>query len=133
MKISAKQYARSLYESLEGRSEGELSGIIARFAEVLIRNRHTGKLKEIISCFEKEWAEKNREVVAQLTGARELDENAKDLIIAYLKKKTEAENINLEERVDEKILGGFILRYGNKVVDGSLKNNLEELKHKLSA
>jgi F0F1-type ATP synthase delta subunit len=30
--------------------------------------------------------------------------------------------------VDEDLLGGFVLKYGSKILDGSLKTSLEELK-----
>lgn len=133
MKITAKQYACSLYESLEEKSEGELDAVVERFVRILIRNRHIGKIQEIIGYFEKYWEEKNGEMTARLTSARGLNLTAREAIVAYLKRKTEAKNIRLEEVIDEKILGGFILRYDNKVVDGSLKNNLEELKKKMSA
>ena len=38
---------------------------------------------------------------------------------------------NSTKKIDKNILGGVIIRYGDKVVDGSLKTQLEDLKEKL--
>ena len=39
--------------------------------------------------------------------------------------------ITVETRVDEKILGGFVARVGDKLIDGSLKTRFDDLKREL--
>jgi F0F1-type ATP synthase delta subunit len=37
----------------------------------------------------------------------------------------------LTEETDKKLLGGFVLKYNSKVLDGSLKTSLAELKEEI--
>jgi len=37
----------------------------------------------------------------------------------------------MSEKVDKKLLGGIVIKYGDKVLNGSLKNSLVELKNKM--
>ena len=41
-------------------------------------------------------------------------------------------NIILENIVDETVLGGVLVRLGNKEIDGTIKTRLENLKQELS-
>ena len=40
--------------------------------------------------------------------------------------------VSVTKRVDPSLLGGVVTRIGDQVIDGSLKNRLDELKHELS-
>ncbi|MCX6797750.1 MAG: ATP synthase F1 subunit delta [Candidatus Falkowbacteria bacterium] len=131
MKITVKQYARSLYELIEGKSKTEVKEVITNFINFLVKNRDLNKAEEIINELEKFWSEADGELKAEIISARGLGKEARNLAIDYLKDKTKSEKIILEEKVDKKILGGFILRYEGKIIDGSLKNNLENLKAKM--
>lgn len=133
MKISAKQYALGLYEMIAEATKPETEKIIANFVKLLAHNRHLDKAKEIISEIEKIWESEHGELVAEIVSAHELGKEAKTLVTDYLKKKTKKETIILTEKVDKKILGGFVLKYEGKIIDGSLKNNLDTLKVKLEA
>ncbi len=69
----------------------------------------------------------NRISVAQVTSAVELDENEK----SALKTKLEAvcgNSVLLECHVDPSIVGGLIVNIDGKIIDGSIKNKLHELK-----
>lgn len=131
MKITVKQYARSLFELVETKSKSEVKDVIANFINLLVKNRDLNRADEILNELEKFWAEADGELKAEIVSARELGKEAKKLVIEYLKDKTKSEKIILEEKIDKKILGGFILRYEGKIIDGSLKNNLENLKAKM--
>jgi len=54
------------------------------------------------------------------------------MVVDYLKVKTGAKKVILDEEIDKKLIGGFVLRYNSKVVDASLKTSLEDLKNKIS-
>jgi F-type H+-transporting ATPase subunit delta len=40
--------------------------------------------------------------------------------------------VSVARRVDPSLLGGVVTRIGDQVIDGSLRNRLEELKHELA-
>jgi F-type H+-transporting ATPase subunit delta len=41
-------------------------------------------------------------------------------------------NIKLTNEIDQNLLGGVLVRIGDKVIDGSIKGRLEEMKESLS-
>lgn len=131
MKISVQQYARGLYDSVVGKSEKEAKAILNNFVAVLGRNRELNKEAAIIAAFTDIWNGEHGEIAATLSSARELGPVARETVVDYLKEKTAAKKIILEENIDKGLLGGFVLRYGSKVLDGSLKSSLESLKIKL--
>lgn len=131
MKINPKQYAQSLYESLSGKSEEESRKILHNFVAVLGRDGVLNRESEIISAFEEIWNQENGELPASISSAHQLADNSREAITDYLKNKTGAKKIVLTEEVDQDLLGGFVLKYESRVLDGSLKTNLEDLKNKM--
>ena len=63
--------------------------------------------------------------------ARELNKETIKLLKSYVIKLSGAKEVVVDEQVDKNILGGVVIKYGDKVIDGSLKAQLEELKDKL--
>jgi F-type H+-transporting ATPase subunit delta len=133
MKISVQQYARGLYDSVYGKTEKEAKAVLKNFVALLGRNRELNKAEEIIRVFNEMWNKEHGEVNATLVSARELGPTARETVTHYLKEKTSAKKINLNEEVDKKLLGGFVLKYDSKVLDGSLKTSLEQLKAELGS
>lgn len=131
MKISVSQYAVSLYESVVDKSESEVKDILKNFVVLLGRQHDLNKEAEIINAFSDLWSQKNGEVTASLISARRITDDTRELIINYLKNKSGAGQIILDEMEDKNLLGGFVLKYNNKVLDGSLKSSLESLKMQL--
>lgn len=132
MKISVLQYVRSLYEVVSGKSEKEAKVAMKKFVAVLGRNRDLSKANAIIKAFEELWNKEQGELVAEVVSARELNKAAKEAIIGYLKDHTAAKKVTLHEEIDKSLIGGFVLRYNSLVVDGSLKNSLEELRNSIN-
>lgn len=132
MKISVKQYAQALLESVAGKSEKELKAILNNFVAVLGRHGVLNKSDEIISYFAELWSQTHGELSADLFSARALSEDVKSLIINYIKDHTEAQQITLSEKIEPSLIGGFVLNYDSKIVDASLKSNLISLKNKIS-
>jgi F-type H+-transporting ATPase subunit delta len=132
MKISARQYAQSLYESVANRPEKEVRAILKNFVEILGRGRELSKAPAIIERFKEVWAKEKGELAAELFSARELGPTIRELVIDYIKEKTGAKKINLQEKIKPELIGGFVLHYNDKIIDGSLKNSLEILRNKIS-
>lgn len=132
MKAAAIQYAQSLYDSVDGLSEKEVRVVLKNFVLLLNRYRDLSKASEIMEYFQKIWNKQSGELYAELNSARQLDTGTRALIVQYLKDKTGAEKICLIEKTDKELIGGFVLRYDSKVLDGSLKNGLQSLRNKIS-
>jgi F-type H+-transporting ATPase subunit delta len=133
MKISIQQYTQSLFDAVAGRTEKEVKAACRNFVALLGRNRELNKAEEIIRAFNDLWSREQGEVAAELTSARELGPTARKAVVNYLKEKASAKKIILEEKVDKKLIGGFILKYNNRILDGSLKSGLAGLKGKIGS
>jgi len=131
MKILAKQYALSLYQALENKNNAEVKNVIKKFIIILIKNNQLTKIDEIIREFIKIWNREKKIIEAELTGARELKSDVIKNIRNYILVITKANEVCLETKVDKNILGGVIIKYGDKVLDGSLKGRLIDLKSKM--
>lgn len=132
MKISKQQYAQSLYEAISDKSNKEVKAVIASFVLILAQHHDLDRGAEIIENFQELWSLERGELVAELTSARRLEPTVRAAIINYLKNKTGASNIDLQEKIDVNLIGGFVLWYNNSVLDGSLRNSLTDLKNKIS-
>jgi len=133
MKISARQYAECLYELVTETPETEIKVLLSNFTALLDSKRDLNLAPAIIETFSDIWNKEHGELVAELTSARKLDVAARDIILDYLKKKSGFNQIILDEKIDQQLLGGFILKYNNKIIDGSLKSSLASLTNNLKA
>ena len=132
MKIASKQYARALYELTIEAKKNELDGLIISFAKFLVQNNDLFKIDSIVDEFNDIFQAASGEIKVELTSAKQLPEEIKNKLKEYLIKRTGSKEINLLEKIEKDIIGGFILRYNDLVIDGSLKNNLSNFKKQLS-
>jgi len=89
------------------------------------------KADKISAEFIKIWNEKYGIVEASATSANGLDKASIKLLENYIAELSGAKEVVLNEKIDKNILGGVVIRYGDRVVDGSLRTSLEELKNKM--
>ncbi|PKM91027.1 hypothetical protein CVU82_04350 [Candidatus Falkowbacteria bacterium HGW-Falkowbacteria-1] len=131
MKAKAKQYAQALFLEIKGKDDKETQSVIASFFETLKDDNNLSQAEKIISYFVALWDEENSLVEAEMVSSRALKQSLKDEVIAYLKKISEAENIKISEKENSKIIGGFVLRYKDKIIDASVKNKINSFKNNL--
>lgn len=131
MKIKAKQYAQALFLEARGKESEELLNVIDRFFEVLKTDNNISQIGKIIFYFNELWNKENSLVEAEITCSRPLESNLKNDVLSYLKKISKAENIKISEKENKKIIGGFVLKYGDKIIDASIKNKINSFKNSL--
>jgi len=131
MKITAKQYATVLLESLDGKNEKQAGEIINKFSAVLRANNHLSLLPGIIRFFNEAWDKKNNTVEAEIVTARAISKTAIAELEKFIKTRAASEKVEMSEKIDPSLLGGVVLRYGNKSLDLSLKTKLADLKRQI--
>jgi len=67
-------------------------------------------------------------VTAEVTSAIELTDANRTEIVALVKKEVGANEVVIKEKVNDKLIGGFILKVGDKQFDASIANGLNKLK-----
>jgi F-type H+-transporting ATPase subunit delta len=71
--------------------------------------------------------------VAYVTTAMELSESRKKEIEEKLISTTSYKSMEMNYSVDKSLIGGIVIRIGDRVVDSSIKTKLEGLKRELIA
>ena len=84
-------------------------------------------IKYIVAEYLKIYYRKNRILDVKATFTKELTDEQKKKLIDKLSQKTGKE-INLEIKIDKDILGGGIIKIGDKIIDGSIRRELDKWK-----
>ncbi len=101
------------------------------FVRVLVDNQRLLILPEIVAIFENLRAESERTVNVVVDSAFELSSAQQEKIVNSLKKRMGRE-IKLTCNVNKDLLGGVVIRAGDKVIDGSARTRLGELENALA-
>ena len=96
------------------------------FVNVLAENNRLNVMSEIAVLFEKQRAEAEKTVHAEVISAFPLSDAQKQNLIDALKKRLGKE-VTLVTSIDASIVGGAIVRAGDLVIDGSVSGQLEKL------
>lgn len=104
--------------------------MMKKFIILLLKNDRLDILREIHSAFSNLLDEKRNIMRINLTSAHELREKHKDKIINTLSEMT-GKKIKLDCKVNEELIGGFILEIDGKVYNTSLLRQMELMKKRL--
>jgi F-type H+-transporting ATPase subunit delta len=104
-----------------------ISEIALKFIQLVIRHRREQNLQEIFERYISLFLVEKGIVTATVTTSIALDNALKTEFIAMVKGMTHKE-VELEEKVDTDIIGGYILRVGDMEMNASLSGKLNRLK-----
>lgn len=129
---SNPRIAKSKLESLVLELCGsKLNSHQKNFIKVLVENNRLNVAGEIAAMFEALRAEAEKFVDVTVVSAFDLSEAQKQKVTAALKARL-AREIKLSCEVDKTLLGGIVIRAGDKVIDGSAQTRLGELAYALA-
>jgi F-type H+-transporting ATPase subunit delta len=101
------------------------------FVSLITKNGRENILVEIAASFQDQVKAYKGIVPVTLVSSKKLDETTVNAILAKVKPAVKGE-IELTEKIDEEILGGFVVKIGNTQVDASVANQLKNLKQRLT-
>jgi len=127
MKISSKQYAQTLFELTQDKSENDIDNVVRKFAEVLKKNKQMKLFADIIKKFSDSYNKENGIVELEVISAREISEEQIEKIKDFVKDKYKARKVLLVKKIDQKIKGGIILKVGDEILDECVNRKLQEL------
>lgn len=104
---------------------------LVNFLELLAEKHRMPALFRIRSRFDELWDIENERLEVTVTSAIDLDPSVVESIGAEIEKKT-GKTIQLTSKVDDTIIGGLVLRVGNRVLDASVRNRLDKLRREVS-
>ncbi len=101
------------------------------FLKLLAERHRMPVLPRIRRRFEDLWAEENQLLPVTVTSAVELDEGLVEEIGNRIQEQT-GRKVELSSNVDPDVLGGLMVRVGNMVLDGTVRNRLERLRKQVA-
>ncbi len=128
MKVTPKQYAQSLYEITRKKKGSQVRADIKKFVEVLVKNNDLKSGKKIVNEFIKIRNKEEGIVEAEVMSARKLDSSVVKMLNGYIAKLSGAKKVILKKDLNKDLLGGVVIKYGDKILDGSMKTKLSNLK-----
>jgi len=108
-----------------------LERLFVEFLIVLVDRHRVAHLAEIIDEFLRLIEAEKGIGRATVITATPLDKKQRDDLIARLAAKTDL-SIQVEEKVDPKILGGMIVIMHNEIIDGSVRHGLDLIEDQLA-
>lgn len=127
MKLSPQNCGKILYELTKDVSAKEMDKIVKQFILFLKQEQMLSKIKYIMDEFVSYTKEKQGIVKLDITSARDLSKSELDKICKHFGQKVET-----EVKIDETLLGGVVIKDKNRILDASLKTQLQKLKRQLS-
>ncbi len=100
----------------------------ARLFDVLLDNKRIHLLHAVTGCFKALIDARNQISEAEVTTAVPLSEKMRKEVLKKVKAIT-GQQAELKERIDEKLIGGFLLRIGDLQYDASIAGKLNRLRH----
>jgi F-type H+-transporting ATPase subunit delta len=111
--------------------EGNVQPLLLKFILLLVDKRRIDLLPAIGDEFQRLSDEQRQIVRAQVTTATPLPRDQADALRVNLRART-GKSVELVEAVDPSIVGGVVLRIGDRIIDGSIRTQLSNLKRQLS-
>jgi F-type H+-transporting ATPase subunit delta len=113
----------SIVKKIFGESMNKLS---LAFMNLVVKKRREAYLPAIANEYINLYKHNKGIETIIITSAIGLDDKLRSEVLNILKKSTDSE-IELIEKVDKRLIGGFILRKGDKQYDASIAKNFREL------
>ncbi|HVZ95276.1 MAG TPA: ATP synthase F1 subunit delta [Chitinophagaceae bacterium] len=109
-------------------TNGKVSALTQNFIKLLCTKGRESNLPEIIYSFAEQYNEFKGIHKVKLTTAIPVSDGMKNLFIKKIQTSAGITNIQLETKVDEKLIGGFVLEMDGKLVDASILRDLNDVK-----
>lgn len=133
MKISTNQYAEALFALVNDTSTEKSKKAVSKFAKLLVDNHDVFRAEKIISEFSRLWDKSRGNLEVEIISAHDLDGKTIKTLEEYIKKVSGATELKIIKKIDKSILGGVVIKYGDKIFDAGLKSRLEKFKEAMAA
>ena len=117
---------------LEKIFSGKVNGLTMAIIIILTRKNREPLLPAIANEFRNAYNEFKGIVHAFIKLTIPMDKELRDAVEKIVKELSNKEHVELEEKVDKDLIGGFILNVGDRQIDASIKSKLKALSLKFN-
>ena len=126
-KIVREEKVRLIEETFSGKVAGEIIGLMC----LLVEKGHYKDTVDVFNYFINLVKEEKRIGVAYVESALELSDEQKAKVEEKLLATTHYQTFEMHYTCDESLIGGLIIRIGDRVVDSSVRTKLNDLSKNL--
>jgi F-type H+-transporting ATPase subunit delta len=116
--------------------KAQMTPYSTNFLKLLVDKSRMAALPAMIEAFDGMYCSLTDTEVATVTSAVKLESEEQFLIAKKLQELTGAKNIKLKPAIDEELIGGYVINYGengSSMIDQSIKGKFERLEQSLVA
>lgn len=114
--------------------KGKMSATTLNFCNLLLDKNREAALPEICNTFLDIYREKNKISSIVVTSAVPMDSGSLEALKKKLiDSKAVYPTIEVEEKIDPSLIGGFIVELGDKILDASLSTKLAKMKRNMTS
>ncbi len=110
---------------------GKISKVTSSFLDLIANKRRENYILDITRSFDEQYKVYKNIVTVKVESAIALDADSKKEILALIKKTVSGE-IDLIEKTDASLIGGFVLTINDSQIDQSVKRKLNDLRKTFS-
>lgn len=112
---------------VEAVTANKITELTRSFNSLLISKGRESNLPEIATSFISQYKVHKNIHTVKLVTATPVSDTLRKAIIGQVKKASGFDNIELDEKVDKNIIGGFVLQIGDKLIDASISYDLKNI------
>lgn len=126
-KVSKDEKEKVVENIFKNRLTDDMTG----FLVLIVKKSRQKDIKMILDYFIGRVKEYKKIGVATVKTAYVMNESQKESIESKLISTTEYKSFEIQYVVDESLIGGMIIRVGDRVIDSSIKNKIEKMSKEL--
>ena len=112
--------------------EGKVGRPVLGLLNILVEKRREPLLDNVVDEFDHYRDLHENRVKARVVTARKLDDDLLDALRSALEQRTQ-KSVVLTEVVDPEVLGGLRVNVGDRVLDGTVRRSLQDMRRSLTA
>ena len=116
---------------LEEIFKAELSQDMMGFLNVLVRKNRIGELLPVLDYFDEQAKEYSKIGVVSVATPMALSDRQREQLENRLLEVSGYESLEMQYQLDESLLGGMVIRIGDRVLDNSIRSKLEAMSRQL--
>lgn len=112
--------------------EGKIGRPVLGLLHVLVEKRRENLLDNIVEEFDQYRDQHENTVQARVVTAKKLDDDILEALRSALEQRTQ-KSVVLTEQVDPEVVGGLRVNVGDRVIDGTVRRSLQDMRRTLAA
>jgi F-type H+-transporting ATPase subunit delta len=111
---------------------GQVGRPVLGLLNILVEKRREALFDEIVFQFDIMLDRHQGRLKVQVTTARKLDDQLAEALRTAIEQRTN-KTVVLQERVDPEVIGGMKVNVGDRVIDGTVRRTLQDMRRTLAA